>query len=121
MSYPDTQYFQSTIADLQAAARTLGLQLVVAIASTDSDLETAFATFSQQRVGAVLAYTRAQLAVLAARHALPAIFTIREFVLAGGLMSYGTNRSRVHRLSQSQSRQGQHGLGRRRQHEPHVW
>jgi putative ABC transport system substrate-binding protein len=91
MSYPDTQYFQSTIADLQAAARTLGLQLAVAIASTDSDLETAFATFSQQRVGAVLVYTRAQLAVLAARHALPAIFTIREFVLAGGLMSYGTN------------------------------
>jgi putative ABC transport system substrate-binding protein len=45
----------SIIADLQAAARTLGLQLVVVNARTDSDLETAFATFSQQRVGAVLA------------------------------------------------------------------
>jgi putative tryptophan/tyrosine transport system substrate-binding protein len=44
----------SIIADLQAAARTLGLQLVVANARTDSDLETAFATFLQHRVGAVL-------------------------------------------------------------------
>jgi ABC-type uncharacterized transport system substrate-binding protein len=89
---------QSTIADLQAAARTLGLQLLVLNARTDSDLETAFATFSQRRVGAVLVgtsvlYTRhtEQLAALAARHALPAIFQFREFVLAGGLMSYGSS------------------------------
>ena len=98
MSYPDTQYFQSTIADLQAAAHTLTLQLVVANASTDSDLETAFATFSQQHVGAVLVrpsnlFNRRteQLATLAARHALPAIFPSREQALAGGLMSYGTS------------------------------
>src|SRR4029077_4518559 len=45
---------QSTIAELQTAARTLGLQLFVANARTDGDLETAFASFSQQRVGAVL-------------------------------------------------------------------
>jgi putative ABC transport system substrate-binding protein len=51
---PDTQ---SVIADLQAAARTLGLQLVVENARTDSDLEPAFATFSQQRVDAVLVGT----------------------------------------------------------------
>jgi putative ABC transport system substrate-binding protein len=50
-AFPDTQ---SLIADLQAAARTLGLQLIVVEARTDSDLETAFATFSQQRIGAVL-------------------------------------------------------------------
>jgi putative tryptophan/tyrosine transport system substrate-binding protein len=87
---------QSTIAELQAVARTLGLQLVVVSARTDSDLEMAFATFSQQRVGAVLVgagvlYTRRteQLAALAARHAMPAIFGFREFVMAGGLMSYG--------------------------------
>jgi putative ABC transport system substrate-binding protein len=84
----------SIIADLQAAAPTLGLQLVVANASTDRDLETAFATFSQQHVGAVLVsdspfFGRGteQLAALAARHALPAIFPWREFALAGGLMS----------------------------------
>jgi putative tryptophan/tyrosine transport system substrate-binding protein len=88
----------STIADLQAAARTLGLQLVVMNASTDADLETAFASFSQQRVGAVLVgfstfYNRRteQLAALAARHALPAIYTYREYALAGGLMSYGSS------------------------------
>ena len=87
---------QSTIADFHRAARNLGLQLVVANARTDSDLETAFATFSQQRVGAVLVgistfYNRRmeQLAALAARHALPAISTVREFAPAGGLMSYG--------------------------------
>ena len=91
-SFPD---IQSQIADLQAAARTMGLQLTVAYARTDSDLETAFATLSQQRVGAVLVGSsgvftsrREQLAALAARHALPAIYSVREFALAGGLMSY---------------------------------
>jgi putative tryptophan/tyrosine transport system substrate-binding protein len=85
---------QSIIADLQAAARTLGLQLVVVEARTDSDLEPAFATFSQERVGAVLVTTSTfynrrteQLTALAARHALPAIYPFREFALAGGLMS----------------------------------
>ena len=50
-AFPATQ---SIITDLQAAARTLGLQLIIVNASTDSDLETAFASFSQQHVGAVL-------------------------------------------------------------------
>jgi putative tryptophan/tyrosine transport system substrate-binding protein len=87
---------QFVVAGLQAAARTLGLQLVVVNAETDSDLETAFATFSQQHVGAVLVgantfYNRRieKLAALAARYALPAIFPFREYALAGGLMSYG--------------------------------
>jgi putative ABC transport system substrate-binding protein len=89
---------QSNIAGLQAAARTLGLQLVVVYARADSDLEAAFATFSQQRVGAVLVtistlYNRRteQLAALAARHALPAMFPYREYVVAGGPMSYGSS------------------------------
>jgi putative ABC transport system substrate-binding protein len=86
----------SVIPDLHAAARNLGLQLLVVNARTDSDLETAFAIFLQQHVGAALVgnstlYTRrtAQLAALAARHALPAIYPFGEFALAGGLMSYG--------------------------------
>jgi putative ABC transport system substrate-binding protein len=94
-AYPATQ---SVITDLQAAARTLGLQLGVVNARTDSNLETAFATFSQQRVGAVLVvasslYSRRmeQLVALAARHALPAIFPYREYAVAGGLMSYGSS------------------------------
>ena len=85
---------QSLITDLQAAARKLGLQLIIVEARTDSDLELAFATFSQQRVGAVLVSDSAffgsraeQLAALAARHALPAIYSYREHALAGGLMS----------------------------------
>jgi putative tryptophan/tyrosine transport system substrate-binding protein len=92
-AFPTTQ---STIADLQAAARMLGLQLVVVNARTDSDLETAFATFTQQHVGAVFVGLlplypgrMEQLAALAARHALPAMFPFREYALAGGLMSYG--------------------------------
>jgi putative ABC transport system substrate-binding protein len=94
-SFPD---IQSQIADLQAAAHTLGLLLVVVNTKTDSDLEMAFATLSQQHVGAVLVangtfFSRRteQLAALTARYALPAIFVFREFVLAGGLMSYGSN------------------------------
>jgi putative ABC transport system substrate-binding protein len=88
---------QSTIAELQVAARTLGLQLVV-VNATDRDLEPAFVTFSQQHVGAVLVSDSAfytprmeQLASLAARHALPAIYPFPAYALAGGLMSYGTS------------------------------
>ena len=94
-AYPATP---SIIADLQAAARALGLQVVVVNARTDSDLEMAFATFSQQPVGAALVtpgtfYLRhtEQLAELTASQALPAMFPYREYVLAGGLMSYGSS------------------------------
>ena len=95
---PASPDIQSRIADLQTAARKLGLQLVAVNARTDGDLEAAFSTLSQQRVGAVLVgpssfYVRLpaqkQLAALAVRHALPAMFAFRDFVLAGGLMSYG--------------------------------
>src|SRR6516165_1531627 len=79
----------SVIAELQAAARTLGLQLFAVDARTDGDLEMAFATFSQQRVGAVLVgpstfFIRRmeQLATLAVRHALPSLFGFREYALA---------------------------------------
>src|SRR5262249_44980185 len=89
---------QSFITDLQAAARMLGLQLVVVYARTDSDLETAFTSFLQQRVEAVLVGNGTllvrrieQLAALAARHALPTIYAQHEYALAGGLMSYGTS------------------------------
>jgi putative ABC transport system substrate-binding protein len=97
----------STVADLQAAARTLGLQLAVAYARTDSDFEPAFVTFSQQRVGAVLIgpagtlFARRsgseRLAALAVRHALPTMFALREHAMAGGLMSYGSSQSYFYR------------------------
>jgi putative ABC transport system substrate-binding protein len=86
------------ITDLQAAAPTLGLKLIVVNARTDSDLESAFTSFSQQHVEAVLVgnssfYARRweKLGALAARQALPAIYPFREFALAGVLMSYGSS------------------------------
>jgi len=89
---------QPVVEDLRAAARKFGLQLIVENARTDSDLETAFATFSQQHVGAVLVGANPffnnrtqQLVALAARHALPAMFPLRSYVLVGGLMSYASN------------------------------
>ena len=95
---------QSLVEDLQAAARTLDLQLFIVDARTGNDLEPAFARFSQQHVGAVLVgngvfFSRRmdQLAALAARHALPAIFQYYEFALAGGLMSYGSSLDEVYR------------------------
>jgi putative tryptophan/tyrosine transport system substrate-binding protein len=84
--------------NLEEAARTLGLQLHVLSASTDSELNTAFATLTQLRVGGLVIssdaffYTRiAQLAALAARHSVPAIFGFSGFPAAGGLMSYGSD------------------------------
>jgi putative tryptophan/tyrosine transport system substrate-binding protein len=99
---PASSSFQSVIPELQTAAHTLGLQLVFVNARTDGDLEAAFSTFSQQRVGAVLFSSSTfyngrmeHLAALAVRHALPAIFQYAEFALAGGLMSYGSSLSYV--------------------------
>jgi putative tryptophan/tyrosine transport system substrate-binding protein len=82
--------------DLQAAARTLGLQLHVLHASTEPDFDAAFATSVQLRAGALVIGTdgflitrTAQLASLALRYAMPTMFQFREFAAAGGLMSYG--------------------------------
>jgi putative ABC transport system substrate-binding protein len=82
--------------DLQAAARSQGLQLHVLRASTEQDFETAFSSVVQLRAGGLVIssdsffFSRsAQLAKLAIRHAIPTIFGFREFVAAGGLMSYG--------------------------------
>jgi putative ABC transport system substrate-binding protein len=92
--------------DLQAAARTLGLQLRIVHASTEHDFDPAFTTLSQARAGGLVIGTdgflvsqSAQLAALAVRHALPAIFQYRAFVTAGGLMSYGGSVTDSYRLS----------------------
>jgi putative tryptophan/tyrosine transport system substrate-binding protein len=97
---PTIPDIQPAITALQAAARTLGLQLVVENARTDGDLETAFETFLERQVGAVLVGNsafyvsrREQLVALAAHRALPAMYPSREDALAGGLMSYGSNGS----------------------------
>jgi putative ABC transport system substrate-binding protein len=90
---PDTEAERS---DAQAAALAIGQQLVVVEAGSERDIETAFATFVQRGAGALLAGTgaflnshRERVVALAARHALPASYSWREAVMAGGLMSYG--------------------------------
>ena len=84
--------------DLEAGAASLGLHVEVLNASSDRDIEAAFGTLPQQP-GSVLVFgpdaffyiRRAQIAALAARYAVPAIFDARDYVEAGGLMSYGAD------------------------------
>jgi putative ABC transport system substrate-binding protein len=83
---------------MQAASRTLGLKLIVVLARTASDVDTAFATFVGERAGALVVGTgalltneRKQIIALATRHALPTIYPFREFAADGGLISYGNN------------------------------
>ena len=94
---PNYSPAQNELRDAQAAATRLGLQLVVLRANIESDFAGAFADLVRQRAGALLVSAspfffsrRAQLVVLAARHAVPAMYELREFAEAGGLMSYGT-------------------------------
>jgi putative tryptophan/tyrosine transport system substrate-binding protein len=82
--------------DAQAAARTLGLQLNVLRASTEHEIDTAFTTLVQLRAGGLVIGADAffnsqseQLAGLTVRHAIPAVYSLRRFAAAGGLMSYG--------------------------------
>jgi putative ABC transport system substrate-binding protein len=82
--------------DVQAAARALGLELHVLHASTEREIDSAFAALTPLRAGALVIAPESffnsrseQLAALTVRHAVPAIYSYREFVAAGGLMSYG--------------------------------
>jgi len=86
------------VRDIPAAMQALGLQIMVKNASSESDLDTAVATLVQQRASGLVIPSdpffygrREQLAALAARHALPAIYPDREYVVDGGLMSYGAS------------------------------
>jgi putative ABC transport system substrate-binding protein len=82
--------------DIQTATRSIGQNLLVGRADNDAQLQTAFATFVEQRVGAVLVAAapffdtrREQIIALAAQHRLPAMYQFREYAAAGGLISYG--------------------------------
>jgi putative tryptophan/tyrosine transport system substrate-binding protein len=84
--------------DVQTAAQAIGQQLIIVDARTDDDIEAAFATFVRDGAGGLLGGSgaflnsrRERVVALAASHALPAMFALREFVDAGGLMSYGTS------------------------------
>jgi putative tryptophan/tyrosine transport system substrate-binding protein len=89
---------ETTLREVAAAARPTGLQVKVLNASTSREIEVAFASLMNERSDVLFVgpepyfYSRrVQLAVLAASHRLPAVYSQRDFAEAGGLMSYGTN------------------------------
>src|SRR5215469_985154 len=102
---PGNANFQADVPDIRAAADVLKQRLEVLTASTDGELEAAFATMVQHRIGALIVRPdpffisrREQLIGLAARHTLPAIYPQRAFTDDGGLMSYGSSLEDLARL-----------------------
>jgi putative ABC transport system substrate-binding protein len=96
LANPKNQISEPQIADLQAAARTFGRQLLVMKASTENDIAVVFAAIAEQHVEALLVAAdpffddrRALLVSLTALHRVPTAYIRREFVMEGGLMSYG--------------------------------
>jgi len=95
---------EPTLRDVQSAARAIGLQIQVLNAGTNSEISSAFATFVRERPDALFVgpdiffvSRRVQLAQLAARHAVPATYSAREYAEVGGLMSYGTSLTDAYR------------------------
>jgi putative ABC transport system substrate-binding protein len=93
---PDS--FNNEIEDVKAAGRALGLQILVLNARGERDFDQAFATLIEQRASALFVgadplflFHRDELVALAARHAIPAIYYLRQYTIAGGLISYGTS------------------------------
>ena len=103
---PTNPSAETDIADVQKAAGVIGQQVLLLRASSERDIGAAFKTVVQQRAAALLVAhdpyflsRREQFVALAARHAVPAIYEFREFVSAGGLMSYGSRIADNYRLA----------------------
>jgi putative ABC transport system substrate-binding protein len=103
---PTTPLTEPETRGVRDAARSLGLQLHVLNASIESEIDTAFGTLVGLRAGALVVSVdpflnnqRAQIVALAARHAVPAIYGLREFATVGGLMSYGNDLADAYRQS----------------------
>jgi putative tryptophan/tyrosine transport system substrate-binding protein len=101
---PSTPGAENQLMEAQSAARMVARQVHIFDASTQPDIETAFATMAQVRAEALLVAAdpffnsqREQLVALAARYAIPAIYEFREFAAAGGLMSYGISLADAYR------------------------
>ena len=95
---PGSPEMEAERRDVQAAAQAIGQQLLIFDVSSNQDIETAFSTFVQRGAGALLVgagpfltSSRDRIVALAARHALPASYALREFATGGGLMSYGSS------------------------------
>src|SRR5262245_47969535 len=101
---PRSPVADSALKDMQAGADAVGQQLLVLHASNNQEINAAFPAMVQKRAPALVIIPdalfvgrRVQLATLAARHAIPAIYSSREFVEVGGLMSYGANLADIYR------------------------
>jgi putative tryptophan/tyrosine transport system substrate-binding protein len=95
---PNTPRAEAQLRDAQEAAARLGIRLIVLNASNEPEIDVSFAILDREGARALLVasdaffYSRGnQLVALAARHAVPAIYQLREFTAAGGLMSYGAS------------------------------
>ena len=102
---PNEPSIEIRVSDIQTAARSVGQEITILNASTIRDIDAAFARLAQMRADALLVagdpffFNRAaQLVVLAARHAIPSLYSRREFAAAGGLMSYGSTFNDIYRL-----------------------
>jgi len=102
---PDFPTTATQLKDMQEAAGKLGLKLEVLRASSDRELEAAFASVAQHRIPALMVAAdaffnsrREKLAAMAAQDKLPAMYSFRDYAAAGGLMSYGIDLSDVYRL-----------------------
>jgi putative ABC transport system substrate-binding protein len=102
---PNNAHTEDVIRDVREAARAKGVQLQILKAGTESEIDTAFASFVELRAGALVISTDSfffsrhkQLVALAARYAVPAIYEWREFADAGGLISYGPSFTAASRL-----------------------
>ena len=98
LANPNNPQTEAVIRDVQDAARAKGVQLHVLKASTESEIDAAFASLVQLHAGALVVMgdafffsRREQLVALASRHAVPAIYDVHEYAAAGGLISYGPN------------------------------
>ena len=103
---PSSPFVETMSKDLLASAKILGLRIHILHASTESDLNSAFETVLQLSVGGLVIGSdvffnsrSAELAALTIRHGLPAAYQYREFVAAGGLMSYGGSVEDSYRLA----------------------
>ncbi len=103
---PTLTNYEADTKEVLAAAESVGQNLLVRQAHTDIELEAAFVTLVEQRVGALLVggdpfflTRRTKIVELAARHKVPAIYPLKEYAIAGGLMSYGTSITEAHRIA----------------------
>src|SRR5262249_2493192 len=104
LANPTNPNAESETRDVQNAARALGRQTIALTASVDSEIDAAFAGLAQQGAGALVILAdpfffsrRDRFGALASHHAMPTIYPLREFVAAGGLVSYGTSITDVFR------------------------